>query len=296
MDMYVAFMDLERASVESLGNERAWERSGCQPDCAGKTPGDAVADPTDCRRFYICLDDGAPTDRPFSCPDDEKFDVVTSKCSSDGECATACPLLACHLSCNEVPDLIADPKDCNRFYVCTGESTEGPFQCPLEDPFFDGIVSVCGNDSSKCCTDLCFSYCLNAGVDIPDPLDCTSFYRCSAVGPVGEDMHLACPRGENFDIPRGECASDAPCTVLCEDIMVPTSTLVTPTPSCLDSLTCAALGYFPKCNICQPEYFYCMAIGQPALLQRCTEELVFNPHPDYPYCVLPPKCPYLPAI
>ncbi|XP_071544989.1 uncharacterized protein [Panulirus ornatus] len=286
------------------------QRDACDPDCTGMLPGMMVSDPTDCAKFYVCLADGLPSDESYSCLSGY-FNPVTQDCSGTSPiCPNLCTPKQCQMTCKTPPQYIADPKDCRKFYVCTGVSVLGPFDCPPENPLYGG--THCGNDSTKCCSDLCYPYCFEANVNIPDPLNCTMYYGCRATGAVEEGWHFPCPGGENFDIPSGECTSGASCTVLCGEADITTTPGVTgtatsddgnastpgvtPTSGCLASLTCTELGYFAQCPTCQHEYFRCTAIGQPAHLQQCTGNLVFNPDPAYPYCVLPTNCPYHPPI
>ncbi|XP_071544991.1 uncharacterized protein [Panulirus ornatus] len=279
-------------------------REGCDPaDCSGKNPGDMVADPMNCTQFYFCLDDGVVLDKPYPCPDAGGFDPNAGVCTDNTTCAAPCQP-SCKMTCSGTPlEKIGDPKDCNKYYVCAGEDAVGPFPCPAEKPYFDG--TECGGDFSKCCEIICVPYCPADAGDVPDPLDCTRYYECTAAGLIADDAgHKSCPAGENFDIPTGKCTADAPCKTLCggaEGTTEPVDgsvsvTGITPTSGCLASLTCTELGYFPKCTTCQQEYFHCTAVGQPAATGKCSGTLVFNPDPDFPYCVLPSNCPYHPPI
>ncbi|XP_071544983.1 uncharacterized protein [Panulirus ornatus] len=277
------------------------QRDECQPDCSGKNPGDAVPDPKDCTRYYLCLDDGVYLEDPFSCPDGETFVLPEGQCKANGPCMTLCPPKECQMTCDGYPSKVADPRDCSRFYVCTDEDTVVPMSCPSDKPYFDGAALVCGTDLSACCSDPCNPFCFTAGTNVPDPLDCSRYYICSDDNvPVSEGSHMCCPVGQNFNILFGRCSEGAPCTILCDEGGVDTTpavdtsstTSVTPTSGCLASLTCTELGYFPRCTTCQPEYFHCSAIGQPAVIEKCSGNLMFNPDPSYPYCVLPGNCPY----
>ncbi|XP_071544990.1 peritrophin-44-like isoform X2 [Panulirus ornatus] len=276
-------------------------REGCAgPDCSGAAAGTGVADPTDCSQYYLCMGDGTNFVGPFPCPDGEVFDDTEKKCMDGGTCTPACVPQECHLACDGYPSSVADPKDCGKFQVCVAEDTTLSMTCPSDKPYFDGGNLTCGTDLSKCCDNLCVPYCFTAGTNIPDPLDCTSYYMCAADNsPPTDDIHMSCPVGQNFNILTGMCAKGAPCTILCDEGGVDTTLIatgITPTSGCMASLTCTELGYFPKCTTCQQEYFYCTAVGQPAASEKCSGTLVFNPDPGYPYCVLPSNCPYHPPI
>ncbi|XP_071544987.1 uncharacterized protein [Panulirus ornatus] len=269
----------------------------CEPDCTGRHPGDLVADPLDCTQYYVCLADGVPSAVHYHCPSGS-FDPGASDCTGPELCASVCTPKECPMTCRNPPEYIADPKDCRKFYVCTDAGVLGPYDCPSDKPFFGD--KDCGTDHSKCCSGLCYPYCFDGRVNIPDPLDCTKYYRCLAVGAVEEDMHLTCPEGQSFDIPSGECAAGSPCTLLCDEAAMTTSrtstTVVTPTSGCLTSLICTKPGYFAQCQDCRPDFFYCSAAGVPGSHGMCTGGLVFNPVPSYPYCISPASCPYYPIL
>ncbi|XP_064095406.1 mucin-2-like [Macrobrachium nipponense] len=68
----------------------------------------------------------------------------------------------------------------------------------------------------------------------------------------------------------------------------------TPTPECIDTVTCGSAKFVAKCVTCRPEYFYCPTPGGPPILEECTSDMVFNPDPNYPKCILKSNCPYHP--
>ncbi|XP_066980828.1 uncharacterized protein [Macrobrachium rosenbergii] len=68
----------------------------------------------------------------------------------------------------------------------------------------------------------------------------------------------------------------------------------TPTPECIDTITCGSAKFVAKCVTCRPEYFYCPTPGGPPIVEECSSGLVFNPDPNYPKCILKSNCPYHP--
>lgn len=193
----------------------------CEPDCSGAVAGDKVPDPTDCRNYYLCLGPDDPSSAPISCADDDPhkpyFDASEKRCSDrDSHCVTLCVPPVCQLSCRETNDYIADPDNCNVFYICLPNGLSAAQYCPPEAPFFDSSRQRCSADSHECC-DACIVYCPAANIEIPDPFDCTSFYVCMEVGPVDaeENYHLSCANGENYDATWGLCSPEVDCKILC---------------------------------------------------------------------------------
>lgn len=188
----------------------------CVPDCTDCTPGDLVADPTNCQNYYLCLADCQPSDVPFSCDAGFMFDNSTSECieedSVDLDCGVCPP--DCRFACDPSVELsfFADYKLCNKYYLCNGEQVT-PLTCPTETPYFDG--DQCQDDQSLCC-DWCSPYCFDAFVEIADPTNCNNFYVCKQAGYYpGPDDLFSCPTGEKFDGALGHCSSDALCDQPC---------------------------------------------------------------------------------
>ncbi|KAK4323953.1 hypothetical protein Pmani_005412 [Petrolisthes manimaculis] len=127
------------------------------------------------------------------------------------------------------------------------------------------------------------------------------------VGPVNVNNHVNCPAGQHFVVQASRCIDGLECNNVCQDGNInwpskPTTgpgtpTPTTPTTDCINSLVCPSAGYFSMCTYtCQPQYFYCSGYGVPATIQTCIDGNVFNPDPDYPYCILPGNCPGTPTI
>lgn len=187
----------------------------CQVDCTGKEQGDKVPDPRNCYKYYYCLAHEVPSDASLYCPETNPvFDAITGECSSSAECTITC-FKKCHTPCNNTMDYVGDPQNCSLYYVCTPSGAEGPLECPSHLPYFDGMN--CIDDPSVCCTedDLCNSFCMSEGTEIPYPYDCRKFYLCTGYGPPNESNLFTCPTGELFDIYLGRCSSIAQCKTLC---------------------------------------------------------------------------------
>ncbi|XP_069178937.1 uncharacterized protein [Procambarus clarkii] len=269
----------------------------CKPVCSGKFPQDKVADPANCTKYYICLDDETPSAISFPCPAGQEFDATTTfECvtPADGAppCVASCTIPPCRTTCTNDPDAIPDPKNCNMYYVCTSGNILGPLECPAGKPYFNSTGRACAASSSVCCSDPCVAMCVAGHAQTQDPYDCHKFYYCAAVGPPDDMYHSTCPSGENFNPATYACGTGVPCNTVCGDITVPGESTTTPSPDCLDSMTCTAVGRFPKCPTCDQQYFNCRNIGQPATVETCTGSLLFNPDPSYPYCVQPWNCPH----
>ncbi|XP_047486106.1 uncharacterized protein LOC125037127 [Penaeus chinensis] len=188
--------------------------SPCSPSCPEEPPGFLVPDPINCQRYYVCLQDGQPSDFPFECEDDLFFDSDNGTCTDEIDancelCQPTCSLYSCPVPSNDIT-VAADANDCTMYYLC-GVSDEGlHIKCPEETPFFNG--EECVKDASECC-DPCLVYCSEAFTQIPDPADCTSYYFCLDVGfPGPADLHR-CEEG-NFNATAGHCDPAASCEQL----------------------------------------------------------------------------------
>ncbi|XP_042876855.1 peritrophin-1-like [Penaeus japonicus] len=188
--------------------------SSCSPTCPAEPPdntGVFVPDPFDCQRYYVCLQDGRPSDFPFECEDGQLFDSVNATCTDEmdatcGLCQPTCSLYACPVPSDGFV-LAADVSDCGKYYVCGVSPDPLPAECPTDTPFFNGVE--CVDDESECC-DPCLVYCSEAFTQIPNPADCTSYYFCLDVGFPGPDDLHRCEEG-NFNATTSHCDRDASC-------------------------------------------------------------------------------------
>ncbi|ROT65560.1 peritrophin-44-like protein [Penaeus vannamei] len=280
----------------------------CAPDCTGKAPGERVVDPKDCTQYYYCLVGEMPTDSPVPCEEGHVFDTATGSCVSGTDCTDLCSSKECNYVCNDNLEVVSDPLNCGQYYFCLPSGEEGPIYCPDDRPFFNGETCV---NTYECCSDPCAPYCVAPGSQIPDPKNCSMFYVCLEEGPPSEDLHFSCPDGANFDVTVGFCFEGAQCQFLCidppsttesttittttESTMITTTIQATTPLQCPDSFVCAEVGSFQKFPTCVIEYYACYAEGVCAVLEKCKEGTVFNPVPEYPYCIVPEMCPYTPV-
>ncbi|CAL4085079.1 unnamed protein product, partial [Meganyctiphanes norvegica] len=92
-------------------------------------------------------------------------------------------------------------------------------------------------------------------------------------------------------------AASSDSTMASSDSTMASSDSSTTSPSGTDckeisSFNCPANGYYARCSYCDPSYFKCALQGATPTVGYCAGELVFNPTPEYPYCVLPENCPF----
>nr|XP_045591514.1 peritrophin-48-like [Procambarus clarkii] len=192
----------------------------CEPDCSGPSPPPIIPDPLNCTQFYLCLATDLPSDAPGSCPAGTSFNPIAVDCSGTTPCRPNCTLPACISTCTNDLDKIYDRTNCSRYSICYGSSLLGPFDCPADQPYFDGVKQACSADKRRCCIDPCIAYCYTAGTETPDPYDCTKYYLCVDVGLPYEMFHNTCPSGSTFDAQLGHCVDGATCNTLCNDTTV----------------------------------------------------------------------------
>ncbi|XP_035702996.1 uncharacterized protein LOC110845049 isoform X2 [Folsomia candida] len=137
------------------------------------------------------------------------------------------------VTCNGTESLFKDPNDCHRFYYCPprGEQPTDPetnitaihYQCSQGYGFHEGWGYCVPEHMVKNCSAIdCPAYIYD-GV-IPDPKDCTAFYRCT----YGFATRYKCPKGSIFHGESGLCQDyqePPPC------LQKPTTTTTTSTPT-----------------------------------------------------------------
>ncbi|KAK7086083.1 hypothetical protein SK128_005376 [Halocaridina rubra] len=264
----------------------------CLANCTGHASNDKVPDPNNCTQYYVCLPGQVPSDDPFSCSVGEEFDPVLGNCTAPYGCKPTCAGSGCHMTCYNVDEYIADPVNCSLFYVCDINGPGAAEACPGSSPFYNPVSGICTQDSSVCCKPSCIPFCEELSIQVPDPKNCSQYYQCNS-GPVYPPK--ACPAGEVFNIGTGRCDPTAKCVEWCSQTG-PTTTL-SPPSNCIQpsDTTCSNSGFFSVCNtFCIHEYYFCEAAGTTPILQTCTADLLFNPVPEWPYCVLSSNCPYYP--
>ncbi|KAK7086506.1 hypothetical protein SK128_015257 [Halocaridina rubra] len=285
--------------------------AACTPSCIGSFPGEKVADPFDCTKYYICGPDETLSEISYSCEPGTFFG--NSSCD-----AVSCKQLcgACQLTCYDNITYVGDPSDCSVFYECG--IVQGPPQtCPGHIPYFDSVNSECTDNSTVCCVPSCTPICPVMNVLIPDPADCTKYYYCTDAPPY---PLFSCGSGEVFDIGNGACSPTAECIVMCPGgtrppLVIPENFTTTSIPvttistitnttgissttpgtgTCLPNFICPDSGFYPACQSCDPKYFYCESQGLPGLLRTCSSGHHFNTVPEYAFCIDPDLCPYHP--
>ncbi|XP_071513111.1 uncharacterized protein [Panulirus ornatus] len=194
----------------------AGQNPSCKPDCTGKEAHEWTVDPTDCHQYYICMWGGRPTDHVLRCPRDHKFDPTHNDCVPDDGCTPSCTTTTtstCHYECGGDNDLLTNPFDCSAYYLCETDQKHGPFFCPSDRPYFNG--RYCVESDGACCRETCVPYCMEGNIQIPDPLDCQSFYICLEKGLASTELHFECKAGMVMDEGKGRCVTRDHCDPVC---------------------------------------------------------------------------------
>ncbi|KAK8379508.1 hypothetical protein O3P69_019437 [Scylla paramamosain] len=251
----------------------------CVKDCTGCGPGQFIADPEDCHRYYVCDGNGnLQFNDPLYCEHGEVFDITIRECQSGAQC-NVCQR-KCYYQCAQSPNnLISYFYDCGSYYECDSAGIPGPVQnCPADKPFFDGID--CQADERRCCH--CHPYCYDGdqGKYVADPKDCRNYYACFTQGIPSGQGH--CSPGEFFE--TDACSSHATCNTICKNVI--------DYDGCIDPYTCLETGYFPKCpSKCVPQYYFCPQVSNTYVeAEECPVGYDF--HPDLHVCVRTEDCPY----
>ncbi|XP_037796766.1 uncharacterized protein LOC119592044 [Penaeus monodon] len=195
----------------------------CAPDCTGVDPGTSVRDPTDCTKYYVCVDASGtgelvPSVESVDCPDDHYFNDqhTTPRCdpideAPSGFCSDLCnPCLA---DCNHPGEVTPDPSNCSSYYVCLDSGHTLAVECPGSAPYFDFMTGNCQIDSTLCYhyCDTCVPHCTQQNERVADPYDCHKFYLCT---PPTMSSFL-CPHSQVFNRETGVCEDDAVCITDC---------------------------------------------------------------------------------
>ena len=119
----------------------------------------------------------------------------------------------CEVLWSNPGDTTPSPLDCNVFYVSLDGGVLLAQSCSDSTPIYDYTTGLCQTDLAFCYNfcDKCSPYCLQSG-NVPDPSDCTAFYRCNPP----QVAHFQCPAEENFDRDLETCSTTAPCVLDCE--------------------------------------------------------------------------------
>ncbi|XP_050699921.1 peritrophin-48-like isoform X12 [Eriocheir sinensis] len=115
----------------------------CHPYCyEGTVIGTIVADPLDCRRYYLCTAASEVPTVSGKCPDGEYFDSLLLGCSVSASCNM-------EVSCLNVvrPDGCIDPFTCvsvGYFAKCPNQCTPDYYHCAAATGTFQGVESCTG--------------------------------------------------------------------------------------------------------------------------------------------------------
>ncbi|XP_042867653.1 peritrophin-1-like [Penaeus japonicus] len=101
----------------------------CKPHCP--EGGIVTPHPTDCSRYYVCLNDGHTVE--YECATGYYFDYIAGVCSEDRtHCYEYCD--PCQPHCTHVYQRVPDPYNCTKFYLCTVGGVVS-FKCPYGKVF-----------------------------------------------------------------------------------------------------------------------------------------------------------------
>lgn len=232
--------------------------------CLGQIDGLSVPDPTDCTRFYLCLQQ-VPTILQ-SCSSGSFFDSNQGYCRpNDGSCQLAI--------CNGLEDgkLVAHPEDCRSYYSCSSQNGTSLVQCD-EGQYFHSLLSICRVDHGQCrkvsnqdetetAPRLCYGL---HGVKLPHELYCNLYYACVK----GLAIPVECPVQHQFN----------PVLSICE----PESQAVQP---CSNGQLDGNVSYVYSCGNLQDGTFlanrtdctrYFICAGGVATAQRCAAGTFFD--------------------
>ncbi|XP_063599181.1 protein psiA-like [Penaeus indicus] len=286
--------------------------SGCTDQCPATVPNchftcdglyDLVSDPSSCSQYFVCLPHGL---EPFGCPAGAPYFNGESCVDDKGACCSDPCTPFCEAATTQVPD----PTDCTKYYICLEPglaSEEYHFTCDAGQNF-NLVTGRC--DSGASCVILCGGSTVGpTGSSSPistepsTPSTLTSKPSTLTPNPSNPSTLTPNPSNPSTLTPTLSTFSSIPSTLTPSPSTTPTltpspsvtsTTTETSTAGCVDSLLCTVIGAVAKCNICEQEFFYCDTVGQEAGVYTCTGDLLFNPDPAFPFCVLPTNCPYHP--
>ncbi|KAL0281172.1 UNVERIFIED_CONTAM: hypothetical protein PYX00_002236 [Menopon gallinae] len=181
-------------------------------------PGQGIfADPSDCRKFYVCYG----TARQVSCRSGTYFNEETKNCDSerparcDGDQETSTyPSISTSgpgFQCNK-PGRYPDPEDCQGFYSCNWRLEVYRHKC-RDNGYFNDVTEKCEADIPERCrsdddrvrstteppSDLT---CPERG-NFPDLEDCYRYYYCAEEG--SQPVSYTCPEKQYFNKNKAKC-------------------------------------------------------------------------------------------
>ncbi|XP_047484360.1 mucin-2-like [Penaeus chinensis] len=293
----------------------------CTPFCEAAVT--QVPDPTDCTKYYICLEPGlASEEYHFTCDAGQNFNYVTGRCDSGASCVILCggstvsPTGSSTLTPNpstpistepSTPSTLtsnpsnpstfsSDPSTPSTLTPNPSTLTPNPSNPSTLTPNPSNPSTLTPNPSNPSTLTPNPS---NPSTLTPNPSNPSTLTpNPSTLTPNPSNPSTLTPTLSTFSsnpsIPSTLTPGPSTTPTLTPSPSVTSTTMETSTAGCVDSLTCTVIGAVAKCNICENEFFYCDTVGQEAGVYSCTGDLVFNPDPAYPFCVLPTNCPYHP--
>lgn len=262
--------------------------------------GEIQPDPTDCRKFFVCVSDGDKIKKiSKACLINQKYDPIQQICTDNFDCGTA--ISPPSPSCNCQHSGVTDPKSENGLIYCVRERKEllalRHLDCEQPHFVFDKTTQMCKfddnykppstcenpNNVADCKTD-CInenekkiknkpltgnSNCQKTGV-FPDLLDCNKYHICRRNCECKEgkcifekEIHN-CKPGFKFDPLTLSCTNDERVKCLCtaRDF----------------KLNCEKEGLFVDDN-CPHKYFQCTSVGIDSylpIIRTCPGTLIFD--------------------
>ncbi|XP_071544678.1 uncharacterized protein [Panulirus ornatus] len=262
--------------------------SNCQPVCL--VPDSWLADPSDCRYFYVCyfINDVIARPRRIQCPHERPiFSQDLGRCVAEGSCLASCtpgtpgdngppPVTTispqCLPQCIQPNSRVSDPSDCHHYYICILLDGVIPqpvrAKCPRSRPYFDTrsrvcvaeatCITTCSQDTSVASTavppaDPCLPACIRPQTLVHDPLDCHHYYICSDINDsLTSPTRMKCPSHQAvFDHYTSSCSKNARCVVTCPSNT--TSTANTPASTGTTASSTSAVEEPQRPGLCQPK-------------------------------------------
>ncbi|XP_037827583.1 peritrophin-44-like [Lucilia sericata] len=186
----------------------------CDNRCMGISDGRFVADPTNCRGCYYCLNGEAYAS---SCDWQYYFNETRQECvyPRDSTCKDV----------NNICELVKDKtafrneNDCSQYYVCS-KGVQKPDYC--KNQYFNVEKGSCDKKKNVICNahpiaaNLCPKNITNI-VKKADGGSCRGYFVCAPMGEFAQDeqpIWFQCPAGKLFSEAQGECLD--PIDVKCD--------------------------------------------------------------------------------
>ncbi|KAH8269984.1 hypothetical protein KR018_001638, partial [Drosophila ironensis] len=233
--------------------------------CLGLSDGWSVPDPTDCTRFYLCLQQEPAVLQ--SCPSGSFFDAEQAYCRpNDGSCQLAV--------CSGVEEgkLVAHPDDCRAYYSCSSQNGTALLRCD-EGQYFHSLLSICRVDNGQCMKQANEDNSVNTtricsglhGVRLPHELYCNLYYACVK----GLAIPVECPQRQQFNPVLSACEPESQAVESCRNGQLESN-------SSSHVYSCGSLpdGSFLANRTDCTYYFICA--GGVAMAQRCAAGHYFD--------------------